>query len=158
MPFLRILSTANARPFLLCVSFLAGLSAVIVGQSILALENSAITISHCQRLNIQSIFFLNQAQYLSIPHGRLSSSRLPQYCDELLDAAAVRRLRVLTAEASNPGSREGIIRIYADALSAIEDRDSELKRNLLIALVACNVLVLTIESVSLYVESLESKT
>ena len=145
---------ASDRLLLLAFSLAAGLTSVIVGQKVLSIENTAITVSHCQRLNLQNIFFINQAHSsaASIKGGNRLSVRLPRYCDGLLPRATVAILESLQAGPVSPVASEDAIRIYSDALSAIEDRDSELKRNLLITLVAFNVLALTIESLILYRE------
>jgi len=52
---------ASDRLLLLAFSLAAGLTSVIVGQKVLSIEYTAITVSHCQRLNLQNIFFINQA-------------------------------------------------------------------------------------------------
>jgi len=145
---------ASDRLLLLAFSLAAGLTSVIVGQKVLSIENTAITVSHCQRLNLQNIFFINQAHsnVASINGGYKLSARLPRYCDGLLPRATVGTLESLQADPVSPVASEDAIRIYSDALSAIEDRDSELKRNLLITLVAFNVLALAIESLILYRE------
>lgn len=145
---------ASDRLLLLALSLAAGLTSVIVGQKVLAIENTAITVSHCQRLNLQNIFFLNHARTggTSIKGDSKLSVRLPRYCDGLLPLATVGSLDSLQHEPISPVASEEAIRMYSDALSAIEDRDSELKRNLLITLVAFNVLALAIESLILHRE------
>jgi hypothetical protein len=142
----------GTRLLLLMCSLTAGFVSVVVGQRILAIENAAITISHCQRLNLQNIFFLNQSQQRSIPAGakRVHQTRLPRYCDKVVPLAAIQKLDAIANDDANPAAGEETIRAYADALSTIEDHDSELKRNLLIALVAFNVIALSIEALILY--------
>ena len=158
----KILLFGQAKLAMLSFSLMAGLSSVVVGQRILAIENNAITVSHCQRLNLQNIFFLNQSQQFSVRSelGRPQSVQLPPYCDALLEAKVSSRLRETFADDTNPATREDAIRIYADAFSVIDDHDAELKRNLLIALVAFNVFGLLIESLILYADhkAIESET
>lgn len=152
---------ATDRLLLLAFSLAAGLTSVIVGQKVLSIENRAITVSHCQRLNLQNIFFINQAHSVapSIKGYIRRGVRLPRYCDALLPKPTLGTLDSLQADPINPVASEEVIRVYSDAFSAIEDRDSELKRNLLITLVAFNVLALAINSLILYRErkNLESE-
>ena len=159
--YLLFVFGASDRLLLLAFSLAAGLTSVIVGQKVLSIENTAITVSHCQRLNLQNIFFLNQAHSgaPSIKGNNRLTVRLPGYCDGLLPKATVGTLDSLQADAISPVAGEEAIKVYSDALSTIEDRDSELKRNLLITLVAFNVLALAIESLILYSErkNLESE-
>ena len=142
----------GARLLLLLFSLAAGFVSVVLGQRILAIENAAITISHCQRLNLQNIFFLNQSQQRSSPAGakHFHQTRLPRYCDKVVPSVTIQKLDAIGNDDANPAAGGDTIRAYADALSAIEDRDSELKRNLLIALVAFNVIALSIEALILY--------
>lgn len=151
----RINSVLSERVSLLLLSLLAGLASIVVGQRLLALESRAITVTHCRRLNLQNIFFSNQrlADLSTTSSRRHEGVMLPDYCNQLLPISAVRALKSIAADPANPVAAEDSLRIYSDQLSTIENRDSELKRNLLFLLVVLNVLALAIESIVLYFES-----
>lgn len=155
MKKVRIDSFLSQRVSLLMLSLLVGLASIVVGQRLLALENHAITVSHCRRLNLQNIFFSNQRPAdLSISSsGRREGVMLPDYCNQLLPSSVVQALKSIAADTANPVAEEDSLRIYSDELSAIENRDSELKRNLVFSLVAFNVFALAIESIVLYREA-----
>lgn len=146
----------NRFLMLICM-LVAGLTSVVVGQRILAIENAAITIAHCQRLNLQNIFFLNQSR-MALPSVKIevkTNPRLPGYCDSILPSEIVKKLEAVDFDVPANMAAEDLIRLYSDSLSAIEDSDSRLKRNLLVALVGFNVLALSIESLILYLERKE---
>lgn len=147
----------SAGVVLLSLSLISGFSSIIVGQRLLSLENRAITLSHCRRLNLQNIFLLNQnlQGQLNISSGQYSIVRLPNYCDNALSPAAQAGLKAIYRDTANPLATQEVIKLYADSLAAIENQDSLLKRNLLSALIGFNVFALVLEAISLYRENKE---
>lgn len=145
----------------LAVSLSFSSVALVSGQLILFLELQSLTLSHCRRLNLQNIFFYNQIISTTHEQSLITIATddhdftAPEYCHTFLVTEQSDSSRSISLDEMNNLSSDLRLRVYADIYADAEQRYADYQMNLLILLLASNVLALIFQSIHLYQDSTE---
>jgi len=141
-------------------SFLFASVAIVSGQTLLFKELASFNLAHCQKINIQKIFFLNQlAQVEMHPSNegrslKVSEFAMPNYCERYIPTRDLYQIKRY-AKGSSIYDAEAILRLLGDCYSKAEALNSSTQLSLLIMLMVSNSLSLILLCVNLYEDSRE---